>query len=212
MNMNSTLIKISNLAMSRVAIVGVLATIFYFFTFYDTGETILNEITAIQSQVSEETTKKIETEKLLKKEEQMRADVALLAKTYEDVKSKIPLEFELPELRAIVDQVSGAHNLNVMKFDNNVGTIVNQSLVGSEDANLIDQLAVKYIFQGNYNQIAKFVTQLSTVQKVIKIEDVRLNHIPSGRDGPSKQLSFEATIIGYKQAPDTSSVKKAEVK
>ena len=154
MNMNSTLIKISNLAMSRVAIVGVLATIFYFFTFYDTGETILNEITAIQSQVSEETTKKIETEKLLKKEEQMRADVALLAKTYEDVKSKIPLEFELPELRAIVDQVSGAHNLNVMKFDNNVGTIVNQSLVGSEDANLIDQLAVKYIFQGNYNQIA----------------------------------------------------------
>lgn len=199
MNFNAILVKISNLAMSRVAIVGLFVTGFYFLTFYDSGETILNEINGLKSQISMENTKKVETERLLKKEEQMRADVALLAKTYEDVRSKIPLSFDPPELRAIVDQVSSANGLEIVRFDNNVTSVVNQSLVGAEDANLIDQVAVKYELQGNYIQLAKFATQLYNIQKIVKLEDVRISHIPSS-NGPSKKLKLETTIIGYKQA------------
>jgi Tfp pilus assembly protein PilO len=212
MKFKSLLVKLSNFSMGRVAILGGIVTVMYFLSFYDTGESVSKEIDALKSQVSDEMTKKVETERLLKKEEQMRADVALLAKTYEDVKGKIPLDFDAPELRAIIDQVSSAIGLEVIKFDNNVGTVVNQSLVGSEDANLIDQVAVKYVFQGNYIQISKFITQLSTVQKIIKIEDARLGFTSGSKEGPARQLSFDATIIGYKQAPETNLKEKTEVK
>jgi len=203
MKLNSLMIKLANLAISRVAIVGLFVTGFYFMTFYDSGETITNEINALKAQVADETSKKVETERLLKKEEQMRADVALLAKTYEDVRSKIPLTFDPPELRAIIDQVSTSNGLDIIRFDNNVNSIVNQSLVGSEDANLIDQVAVKYELQGNYIQLARFVTQLANVQKVIKLEDVKISQGLS-QSGPIRKLKFEATIIGYKQAAQMS--------
>ena len=68
-----------------------------------------------------------------------------------------------------------------------------------QDANLIDQVAVKYELQGNYIQLAKFVTQLANVQKIIKLEDVRISQGISS-PGPIRKLKFEATIIGYKQA------------
>ncbi|MFN3697116.1 MAG: type 4a pilus biogenesis protein PilO [Pseudobdellovibrio sp.] len=201
MKLNSIMIKIANLAISRIAIVGLFVTGFYYISFYDTGETIINEINALKTQVNDENSKKAETERLLKKEEQMRADVALLAKTYEDVRSKIPLTFDPPELRAIVDQVGSANGLDVVRFDNNVSGVMNQSLVGSEDANLIDQVAVKYELQGNYVQLARFATQLANVQKIIKLEDVIItNAQTNSQAGPQRKLKFDATIIGYKQA------------
>ena len=93
--MNDFMTKVASQSMNRIALFSLIAAAIYFFTIYDSGALIEQQIATLKAQVDVETGKKSETEKILKKEEQMRADVALLAKTYEEVKAKIPIEFDV---------------------------------------------------------------------------------------------------------------------
>ena len=77
----------------------------------------------------------IDVLKILKKEEQMRADVALLAKTYEEVKAKIPIEFDSTEMRHIVQQISNSVGVKIAKLTN---TQDNRTLGPAFQKNLVE--------------------------------------------------------------------------
>lgn len=205
--MNELLNKISSLSLARIAIFGLLLTAGYYFSLYDSGEVLAQEIQNVRSQVEVENTKKLETEKTLRKEEQMRADVAILVKTYEEVKSKIPIEFEPSELRAIVQQISNASSLKITKLRNVDGHVA--ATRGPGQSNLVEELAVEYSFQGNYSQILDFMTMLSQVEKIVRVMDMRIS-VQDGSSGPSRYLNFDATLIGYKQAQHSDASKSTE--
>jgi Tfp pilus assembly protein PilO len=194
------MIKAAEFSIIRVAIFGLVLGVAYFFSIYDSGETILNEMQALKNQIAEEATKKVETEKILKKEEQMRSDVALLAKTYEEVKSKIPIDFESSELRIIIEQVSSATNIKINKLRAIQNPI--QPVVQNPENHLVDQVAIEYSFQGDYNQVKNFITQLSQVEKIIKVSDLKITLPVASQNGPLRQLNVDAMILGFKQSPN----------
>lgn len=199
--MNDLMAKVSTLSVNRIALFGIFLTLFYYFTIYNNGDLVLAEIQGTNSQITEETNKKAETEKILKKEEEMRSDVASLAKTYEAVKSKIPIDFETSELRIIVEQISAATDLKITKLSSSdtQSSGVSSNTENSEEANLVQKVAINYVFQGNYNQIQSFMTQIAAVEKIIKVSDLKINS-EEGQSGPSKYLTVEATLVGYHQA------------
>ena len=206
--MNELMSKIAGFSTNRIALFGLIITGLYFYTLYDSGASIVTENQGISGQITEETSKKVETEKILKKEEEMRSDVASLAKTYEEVKSKIPIEFESSELRTIVEQISNAAELKIDKLKN---TDLQPETTSGPDANLVDRIAIEYTFEGNYSQILNFMSQVSQVEKVIKVSELKIK-TTDGKDGPARQLMMEATVVGYKQAVDTAKKKPEEVK
>ena len=63
--MNDLMAKVSTLSVNRIAIFGMLLTMFYYFMIYNNGDLILAEIQGINSQIAEETNKKVETERVL---------------------------------------------------------------------------------------------------------------------------------------------------
>ena len=199
--MNDLMAKVSTLSVNRIAIFGMLLTMFYYFMIYNNGDLILAEIQGINAQIAEETNKKVETERVLKKEEEMRNDVASLAKTYEAVKSKIPIDFETSELRIIVEQISAATELRITKLSNSDLQLVNggANAESAEEANLVQKVAINYIFQGNYAQIQTFMTQIAGVEKVIKVSELKIRS-EDGQNGPNKNLTVEAVLVGYRQA------------
>ncbi|MES2802955.1 MAG: type 4a pilus biogenesis protein PilO [Bdellovibrionota bacterium] len=199
--MNDLMAKVSTLSVNRIAIFGMLLTMFYYFTAYNNGDGLLAEIASLNQQISEETTKKVETERVLKKEEEMRADVASLAKTYEAVKSKIPIDFETSELRIIVEQISAATDLKIIKLSNSDMQQVNrpEASENAEEANLVQKVAINYVFQGNFAQIQTFMTQIASVEKVIKVSELKIKS-EDGQNGPNKNLTVEAVLVGYRQA------------
>ena len=198
---NDLMAKVSTLSVNRIAIFGMLLTMFYYFMIYNNGDTILAEIQGITNQITEETAKKVETERVLKKEEEMRNDVASLAKTYEAVKSKIPIDFETSELRIIVEQISAATDFKITKLTNSDPQLVNstEGSENAEEANLVQKVAINYIFQGNYAQIQTFMTQIAAVEKVIKVAELKIK-ADDGANGPNKNLTVEAVLVGYRQA------------
>lgn len=199
--MNEMMAKISTLSVNRIAIFGFILTISYYFTAYNNGDTILAEIQGLQAQITEETAKKVETERVLKKEEEMRADVASLAKTYEAVKSKIPIDFETSELRIIVEQIGAATDLKIVKLTNTDPQQMNgpDTNENPEEANLVQKVAINYTFQGNFFQLQTFMTQIASVEKVIKVSELKIK-AEDGQNGPNKFLTVEAVLIGYRQA------------
>lgn len=199
--MNDLMAKISTLSVNRIAIFGFILTISYYFMMYNNGNALMAEITAVQAQITEETSKKVETERVLKKEEEMRADVASLAKTYEAVKSKIPIDFETSELRIIVEQISGATDFKIAKLSNSDPQQLNTPETGAsaEEANLVQKVAIHYVFQGSFQQLLTFMTQIAAVEKVIKVSELKVK-AEDGANGPNKNLTVEATLVGYRQA------------
>lgn len=193
--------KISTLSVNRIAIFGLLLTMIYYFTMYNNGDVLTGEIQSLQAQITEETAKKVETERVLKKEEEMRADVASLAKTYEAVKSKIPIDFETSELRIIVEQISAATDVKIAKL-NNIDPQQADSpdaSVSIDEANLVQKVAINYVFQGTFPQFQAFMTQISAVEKVIKVSNLKIR-ADDGTDGPNKFLTIETMLVGYRQA------------
>lgn len=199
--MNELMSKVSTLSINRIAMFGLLLTVSYYFTIYNNGDLINSEIQSLQSQIAAETTKKAETERVLKKEEEMRTDVASLAKTYESVKSKIPIDFETSELRIIVEQISAASDLKIARLTNADPQQGSSSddMSSADEANLVQKVAINYVFQGNFPQLQNFMTQISAVEKIIKVSELRIR-AEEGQSGPGKFLSIEASLVGYKQA------------
>ena len=193
--MNDFMTKVASQSMNRIALFSLVAAAIYFFTVYDSGSVVEQQIAELKTQIDVEMGKKSETEKILKKEEQMRADVALLAKTYEEVKAKIPIEFDASEMRLIVEQISTGVGVKIAKLTN---TQDNRTLGPSFQQSLVEQVVMDYELQGHYNQILNFITELSKVEKILKVEDFRIEPIRAGNT-PSTSLRITTKVIGYKQ-------------
>ncbi len=210
--LNKILSTMSELSTGRVAIAGFIITGIYYYSFFDDGSRFNTEITSLKQQIEAETVKKAETVKILKKEEQMRADVSLLVKKYEEVKSKIPIEFLESELRIIIDKLADENNLKTTK--NNRGN-AGQNLNAFEDAKLVEQVPLEYSFTGSFSGIFNFIKQASLTEKLIKLDQITLQ--ASDKRGQykmrTKDVIFTATIIGFKQSSYAmQDSKKANVK
>lgn len=191
--------SIGAMALPRVALFAIILTAAYFFLFYDSGATIVASIETAKSQLALENNKKIETQKVLKKEQAMKADVELVVKKFEEIKAKIPIEFTESELRSLLDKYSTQNYLKTIKSERR-----SYSAPAGDDENekLIEQVSLSYEFLGNYASISRFVMELLSLEKVIKVADFSISKHVNNKSGKSKEqiLLFKATIIGYKQS------------
>ncbi len=201
--MNAVLVKISNLSLSRIAVLGVILTLVYYFSFYDNGDSLQAQIESLTSQKLDEDSKKKDTEKILKREIEMRADVKQLAQTYEDVKSKIPVELTTADLRSVIEQTNKNIALKVLKIRE--GQPTNNEAIPL-DGKIVDQVALEYSFSGNFIQISKFLIELASLEKIVKVNNFKLEAMVSNL-GPARELQFETTITGLKQYIDHSAAK-----
>lgn len=194
---------IASLDTSRVALGALVIGAIYYFLVFDDGTQITQNIQGLQAQLDVENTKRVETQKILKKEEQMKADVQVFAQKFEEIKANIPVEFTESELRSIVDQFSMENGLSTIK----TGRPQSFQQNDPNQPKLVDQVRLSYTFQGSYSQIVNFIKQLTSYEKLIKIGDFSLVLAPqSGSETTtankrrSYDLTFDVNIIGFKQS------------
>ncbi len=190
--------KVADFSAVRVAMFGVFFAGIYYATLFNSGSQIQTEIEAVKVQIEEEKVKQSETKRILQKEEQMRADITMLVKKYEEVKSKIPIEFLESELRIIIDQFASQFELKTIR---NVRATKGKDFGASEDANLVEQVVLEYSFVGHFYSLEKLINQISKTDKLVKIEHFELVSTAKRTEpGVPKELILNATIIGFKQS------------
>lgn len=212
MNESSSLQKfmsiVAELSTPRIALVGFMVAAFYYFTLYDDGSQITASIVNLKSLIEQENTKKIETTRILKKEEQMRADISLLIKKYEEVKSKVPIEFPESELRVMIDQLTQQYNLVTSK-NNRAQPLVD--LASHQDAKLIEQVPLFYTFNGTFQSMFNFIQQVLTKEKLIKIDNLSISSVDRTQGKMRKnEVVFSLNIVGFKQAQPSDDKNKGQ--
>lgn len=201
---------VADFSTGRLALFGALLAGIYYATLFNDGHLIRQAADTLKTQIEEEKIKKVDTTRILQKEEQMRADVTMLAKKYEDVKSKIPIEFLESELRILVDQFVTQFELKSTK---NLRSTKTKDFGSSQDSKLVDQVVLEYTLVGSYFNLEKFIQQISNLDKLIKLESFQIN--AEGKptsSGLSREITLTTTIIGFKQSSLALNENKPEVK
>ncbi len=188
---------IGQFSMLRVFIFAVVLTAAYFFLYYDNGATFEAQITQLNGEVTVEEVKKKDTEKTIKKEDEMRANLASLARDLQVVKAKIPNEFKDTELTAIINRATVSAGVNVISLARKTSApVVSSSAIGAES---VEELVFDLAVNARFNQFVQFLEILSREEKIIKIRDFVIER--SVGNGPDDSLiRFKGDIIGFKQA------------
>lgn len=186
------------LSMFRLAVVAILATTGYYFMYYDDGSTIEEQIKSVESQLAAEKTKRVDIEKKMKKEEEMRGNVMQLAANLELVKTKIPNEFSPNEIRVIVNKISEQSRMNISFLrPAGVRTADKKLVTGAE---LIDEVNFDIEMSGSFSSIVTFVEALSRETKIIKIRNFTLEKQSTDLTRETV-IKFNGEIVGFKQSP-----------
>lgn len=172
----------------------------YFYLYFDMGTNLDNQLSSINSQISQEEVKKKETEALLKKEEilknkskQMIADVAELQK-------KVPQDQKHSDLIILVSNFAKQLNLKV----------VSATQGGRQKLDYFEKLDINIELSGKYNDLMMFATNVSNDDQVLKLEGIEFNR--QNLNVAESPLSLKAKLIGYKQISEDSGDTKKDVK
>jgi Tfp pilus assembly protein PilO len=202
----AALAVLANLSYSRVVLLTLVASAGYYFVSYNTGDEVIERIASTETEIVAERNRREETQKTLKEEEMMKANVGQTLKKFEEIKDRIPISFEERDLLEIVNQVAKQNSLSP-------GPRVRENNIAVEsdgkDTDLVEAFGWKTTFTGSFISMAQFAIDISKLEKLIRIGNFKIVPAPAiGNGSRSGLLQMDTTIIGYRQKPLSDSENK----
>ena len=193
----AALAVVANLPYSRVLLITLAASAAYYFMFYNSGIEISERIASTEQAIQAESNQRQETEKTLKEEEMMRANVGQVQKKFEEIKERIPIKFEETDLLSIVNEIATKNRLTP-------GSRVRENNIAIEsdgkDTDLVEAFGWRTSFTGSFINLAQFAIEISKMEKLIRIGNFKIIPAPiSGLNSQTGVLQMDTTIIGYRQ-------------
>ncbi len=193
---------IAGLSMSRIVIFGVLSTVMYYTSYFDDGSALDNQIETMESQVKAESERRIEVNKIIKKEEEMRGNLLQLQRNLEVVKSKIPNEFRDTQMSIILNNASIASGVNLQDLSIVQTNFAGEKKVYDADSikpeDLIEEVRFNISLSGSYSAFLKFLDVLTKEDKVLKVKNFIIEKNSSDID--DDMIRFKGDVIGFKQS------------
>lgn len=190
---------ISNLSTLKSIFVGIALTIGYYIWYFDDGTTLKQQIVEVEAQVRIQEAKKKETDATIKKEDEMQANLAALARDLQVVKAKLPSELLDTELTGIINRAAIGSGISITSLARKQGSTTPQvKALGSES---VEEVVFDLNIEGPFNRFVQFIDQLAREEKIVKIRDFSIERNLATVADP--QIKFRGEIIGFKQAPVT---------
>ena len=197
----SALKQMAGLSMGRLAILAILTSVAYFFTYFDSGASLNAQISAADAQMQAEANRRKDIEKFMKKEEEMRGNLLQLQRNLEVVKSKIPNEFKDTQMSVILNSASGISGVSLLELSTQPTARVAPAALNSESIkpeDLIEEVKFNIVLAGNYDSFLKFLDVLTKEDKILKFRNFIIEKNSADIDDDS--IKFKGEVIGYKQS------------
>lgn len=190
---------IAQFSMPRVAILAVVIAAAYFFMYYDDGATLETQITQLKTDVASEEIKKKDTEATIKKEDEMQANLASIARDLQVVKAKIPNEFKDTEMTGIINKASVRAGVSVLSLARKKDAPPRGNIPGSES---VEEITFDISLNGSFNRVVQFVEILAREEKIIKLRDFTIER--NSTSGTDSSVKFKGDVIGFRQAQEVA--------
>lgn len=191
---------LSDLSLGRVLILAGLVTGGYYFTYFNDGASIEQQIQAVEGLLSQELNRRAQIEKTIKKEEEMRGNVLQLERNLDVVKAKIPVEFKDTDISINMNSAARASGLVIKELSISESTqkgIQNPGSVKLED--LIDEIKFKIVLTGNFDSFINFLDLITRGEKILKARNFTFEKA-STVSFDDDDVIFRGEIVGFKQS------------
>lgn len=191
---------LADLSIGRVLILAGLVTGGYYFSYYDDGSSLSTQIDSIEKMLQDETNRRAQIEKVIKKEEEMRGNVLQLERNLEVVKSKIPIDFKDTEMSNVMNSAARASRLIIKEL-----SIVETTQKGNQNPgsvrleDLVDEVRFKIILTGSFDSFINFLELISREEKILKARNFTFEK-ESTVNFDDDSVIFRGDIIGFKQS------------
>lgn len=183
--MNKFFEKLASYTLSQCLVAGIMFGLFYYFFMYNDGTLIDAQVRTFQEQIRLEEIKKRDTENALKEEAMIKESVGRLSQQFLEVSRRLPATLYSIDISKSIDafvRTSGV-SLKSKKPGNTV------------KKELVDEVPVTVVIEGNYSEIAQFIYQVSSSERLTRVKNFTIAPLD---DKSSKRLRFEGQVVGYK--------------
>ncbi len=190
---------ISILPAFKTLIVAGLFTAIYFFMYFDDGSALEVQIQGLASELVVEETKKKDTEATIKKEDEMQANLAALARDLQVVKAKLPNELRDTDMTSMINRAAVSAGISITSLSRKASAVkADNKILGSES---VDEVAFDIAIEGPFNRFVLFIEQLAKEQNIVKVRDFSIERNIAAVAEP--EIKFRGEVIGFKQAAVT---------
>lgn len=183
--MNKIFERIAGYTITQACIAGIVFGAIYYFFMYNDGTTIDAQIRTFQDQIRQEEVKKRDTENALKEEALIKESVGRLSQQFQEVSRRLPTTLFSIDISKSIDMFVQSSGVNLKS--KKPGTTVKKDLV--------DEVPVSVIVEGGYSEIAQFIYQISSAERLTRVKNFVITPL---EDKSSRRLRFEGQIVGYK--------------
>ncbi|OFZ30353.1 MAG: hypothetical protein A2622_08045 [Bdellovibrionales bacterium RIFCSPHIGHO2_01_FULL_40_29] len=187
---------VAQLQAAKVLFVSLVITALYYMMYFNSGETLQTEFSNLKAQQAAEEAKKKDTEVTIRREDEMRANLAALARDLQVVKAKLPNELLDTEMIGLVNVAANKAGITITSLSRKKdATRKDSNMVGSES---VEEVVFDLSMDGPFNRFVQFIENLANEEKIIKIRNFTIDRDPSQIMDP--QIKFRGEVIGFKQA------------
>lgn len=184
--MNQILTRIAFLTTKQVGIIAIAMGGFYWYSFFDDGSSLDPVIAGLTAQVQEQESKKVQTVNALRKRDSLQETLANLTAKYESLSRLVPIQMNSSELNKQIDQLRKTSRINQ----------VSRKPLEIIRGPILDEWPVEMKFIGAYEDIAQFIYQASTTEKVMLVRKFKI----ASAEVYDGRLNFEVSISAFKLA------------
>lgn len=182
----------ANLDVQKLLIACVTVGFLYYYFVFDSGASIENENTALQSQVNDQNNKKRETDGFLQEEQRMKEAVGILSGQYEVISKKLPTELSDIEINRAVESYARASRVRVTSTKPET----------PEALEIVEEVPWRVTIEGRYVDLLQFIYAVSSAERLTRVKNFTLDPLQGDRVGRGGSLIFDGVVVGYKLATE----------
>jgi Tfp pilus assembly protein PilO len=185
--------KLKQTTNSIAFLIGLAIAGLYYMSVYDTGESreaqiasITSEMSGLQAEIDKMNKTIVEAEKYKDIAKQLGAELDV-------VLTAIPEKYNSTELMKVLSAESKAVGLSILNLNPQGGT--------PGAGSFYVPVGVSVGFEGTFNQLMKFMSNLTKVNRIIVVKGLQMTVRGGGVNTASPILSFGATFEAYRYLP-----------
>lgn len=187
--------QLKNLTYGKSFLIGIALAAVYYFSVYNDGTTLENQISTAKNQLNQYNNEIATIQKAIKDAEDYKQTMNVLGVEMERVLKAVPSQLSSFDLMKIVSNVAKKLNVQINSLHSR-----ESFRPGEKKDAIFENVGVEVDLTGTYNQIMQFMSELTSLDKIVTINALTLvAKVDTSRKGPPLiMITFRAMLLGYK--------------
>lgn len=185
--MNKYIDKFIVMAYGKVAIIALLAGLFYWYAYFDMGTALDNQLSTTQQKIKDAEKKKKEVDELIQRQTDLENKAKDMVQNIENLQKSVPTEIRHQDLIIFVQNTATQANVKVLESKKGL----------KKTTGAFEKLDLDIVLEGTFANLMLFNRYVAEADKAMKIEDLSFYRVLDNRI--SSPIRLKGRLVAYRQ-------------